>query len=109
MQIDPKIMVIVSHKTPADASPERLDQDAREWLIFADSVRQSSRLPVKGRTQLGANVWLFESAGALPSIVELTNLARAQRLECSVFLVPGDLVELSAGVGRTASIRPSEL
>jgi hypothetical protein len=101
-----KILVIVSHRAPEHASPDQLADAAREWLIFADSVKASTKLPTKGGTQLGANVWLLEADGALHSILEMKALAERQRLVCSAFLVPGDVVELSAAPPRTASVQP---
>ena len=70
---------------------------SREWTIF--EIRAQKELPpALAKSKITRNVWLFDSENGLPSLIELSNLAKTCGLAYTAFLLHDGLVKLATQV-----------
>ena len=67
---------------------------SHEWSNF--EVRAQKELPpALAKSKITRNVWLFDSENGLPSLIELSNLAKTCGLAYKAFLLPERAISLA--------------
>lgn len=65
-----------------------------DWMKFEAGIKSKPALSRKS-TQTSGNVWMLDAENALPSLLELSNLAEKCGLPYRAFLISGDVTELN--------------
>ena len=67
---------------------------SHEWSSF-EAAAQNGLPPALAKNKIARNVWLFDSENALPSLIELSNLAKNCGLVYKSFLLPEKATSLA--------------
>jgi hypothetical protein len=75
------------------------------WRNFAKVLADSTK-PMKAHRRLHEGTWLLDASGVMPVLASAISEADRLGFPYSMFLIPDEAIELSAGPSRKMSVMP---